>query len=104
MLKQGILYFILSMVIIFFAPYAKLLLAYAGIMYTYVHDAIDPLFGKGMIGDAFQDMCTLLLFPLVLAGLPALLYWMVKRKKMPYFIELTWLIWLIFAMSSYLTH
>lgn len=103
MLKQGIFYFILSLVIILFAPYAKILLTYANLIYTLVNSAIEPLFGQGMIGDAFQDMCTLLLFPLVLAGLPALLYWVVKRKKMPYFIELTWLIWLIFAMSSYLT-
>lgn len=102
MIKQSIIYFLLSLVVILFAGYAKALLAYANVLYMYINTALMPLFGQGYMGEAFRDMFTLLLTPLILAGIPALIYWIVKRSKMPYFIELTWLLWLTFAMSSYL--
>lgn len=102
MLKQSLLYLMLSLLVIVFAKYAKLFVLYADLFYTYINTLLEPLFGSGFIGEIFRNFFTLVLVPLVIAAIPALIYWLIKRKHMPYFIELTWLLWLIIAMSSYL--
>jgi hypothetical protein len=102
MLKQSLIYLILSAVIIFFSVYAKLLFMYMDVLYMYINQALKPVFGTGFAGELMRDLISLMLIPLAIAALPALLYWLIKRKKMPYFIELTWFLWLIIAISSYL--
>ncbi len=104
MLKQSVIYFVLSLIVIFFAAYAKAFLLYAAILYAFINALFEPVFGTGLIADALSDMLTLVFTPFLLAGIPALIYWLIKRKKMPYFIELIWLFWIIFALSSYLVH
>ena len=100
--KQGLLYLLLSMLVIMFAKYAKLFVLYADIFYTYINTLLEPLFGSGFVGEIFRNTFTLVLVPLTIAAIPALIYWLIKRKHMPYFVELTWLLWLVIAMSSYL--
>jgi len=102
MLKQSLLYLLLSVLVILFAKYAKLFVLYADLAYTYINTFLEPLFGSGFVGEIFRNLFTLVLVPLGMAAVPALIYWLIKRKHMPYFIELTWLLWLIIAMSSYL--
>lgn len=104
MLKQSMIYLLLSMLVIMFAQYAKLFIIYADIVYTYINTLLAPLFGSGYIGEIFRNLVTLVLVPLGIAAIPALIYWLIKRKPMPYFIELTWALWLMIAMSSYLIH
>ncbi|MDF1826745.1 MAG: hypothetical protein P1U39_00475 [Legionellaceae bacterium] len=104
MLKQSLIYLLLSMLVIMFAKYAKLFVIYADIIYTYINTLLAPLFGSGFVGEVFRNLFTLVLVPLGIAAIPALIYWLIKRKHMPYFIELTWVLWLIIAMSSYLIH
>ncbi len=104
MLKQSLVYLSLSLLIILFASYAKTFFVYVNLFYVYLNTWLEPLFGQGLIGEAFRDMLTLMLTPFVLAGIPALIYWLVKRKKMPYFLTLIWAFWLILALSSYLIH
>lgn len=102
MFKQSLLYLLLSILVIMFAKYAKLCVLYVDLFYTYINTLLEPLFGSGFIGEIFRNLFTLVLVPLTIAAIPAFIYWLVKRKYMPYFIELSWLLWLIIAMSSYL--
>jgi uncharacterized membrane protein len=104
MIKHIVTYLILSLLIILFAAYAKIFFIYVNVLYVYIDTLLEPLFGAGLMGTAFRDMMTLVLTPLLLAGIPALIYWVIKRKKMPYFLETLWLFWLILAFSSYLIH
>lgn len=102
MLKQSLIYLILSFTLLFFATYAKLFFVYVNIIYSYINLGLENLFGSSFGGELVRDIITLMLVPLILAGLPALIYWLIKRKTMPYFLELLWLFWLILAISSYL--
>ena len=102
MLKQSLLYLLLSLLVIVFAKYAKLFVLYTDLFYTYINTLLEPLFGSGFMGEIFRNFFTLVLVPLAIAAIPALIYRLIKHKHMPYFIELTWLLWLIIAMSSYL--
>ena len=103
MLKQSLFYLALSLIVILFASYAKFVLVYATLLYAYIDSALTPVFSQGLIGEALKDMLTLVITPLIITGVPALIYWAIKRKQMPYFLELTWLLWLVFAMSIYLS-
>ena len=102
MLKQSLLFLLLSILVIIFAQYAKLFILYTDIVYTYINTLLEPFFGSGFVGEIFRNFFTLVLVPITLAAIPALIYWIIKRKHMPYFIELTWSLWVIIAMSSYL--
>ncbi|MDF1645856.1 MAG: hypothetical protein P1U61_02590 [Legionellaceae bacterium] len=104
MLKQSLIYFILSLLVVLFATYAKIFFVYVNLLYVYIDTTLKPLFGTGLMGEALRDMITLILTPFCLAALPALIYWLIKRKIMPYFIELIWVFWLILALSNYLIH
>jgi uncharacterized membrane protein len=104
MLKQSALYLVLSLLIVLFAHYAKLFFIYVNMLYVHIDTLLAPLFGKGVMGEAFRDIVTLALTPFLVAAIPASIYWIAKRKKMPYFIELIWFFWLILALSSYLIH
>lgn len=104
MLKKSLIYFVLSLLVVFFAPYAKILLLYINLLYARLLQLLQPMFGSTVIGEAFRDMIALILTPLLLATIPALFYWLIKRKKIPYLIELIWLFWLVLALSSYLIH
>lgn len=104
MIKQSILYLALSILIILFAAHVKFVFVYVNILYLHINQFIEPLFGTGFVGELFRDLFTLILTPLTIAAIPAGIYWLIKRKKMPHFIELTWFFWLVLAMSSYLIH
>jgi hypothetical protein len=104
MVKQSSVYLILSVLIVLFSNYIKLFFVYMNLLYAYLNAVLQPLFGSGIMGESFRDMVTLVLIPFVLAAIPALIYWVIKRKKMPHFLELIWLFWLILALSSYLIH
>jgi hypothetical protein len=104
LVKQSSVYLMLSLLIILYSHQMKLFFVYMNMLYAYINLLLQPLFGSGIMGEAFRNMSALVLIPLVLSGIPALIYWIIKRKKMPYFIELTWLFWLILALCSYLIH
>ena len=104
MIKQSTVYFILSLLIVLFSSYIQRFFIYMDLLYVYLNQRLQPLFGSGFMGEAFRDMVTLVIIPFAMAAIPALVYWVFKRKKMPYFIELIWLFWLIIAVSSYLIH
>ena len=102
MLKQSLVYLILSLLVVLFATYAKIFFVYVNLLYAYINNVLEPLFGSGLMGEAFRDMVTLIMTPCALAAIPALIYWLIKRKKMPYFLELIRILWLTLALSSYL--
>lgn len=104
MLKQSLVYLILSLLVVLFATYAKVFCIYVNLLYVYINNLLEPLFGTGLMGEVFRDMVTLSITPCALAAIPALIYWLIKRKKMPYLLELIWVFWLTLALSSYLIH
>ncbi len=102
MLKQSIVYLILSILIVLFANYAHLGIVYIDLFYTWVALTLTPLFNHGVYGILIRNVLSLVLLPLIIAGIPALIYRAIKGKKMPFFIEITWVIWLIIVLSKVL--
>lgn len=102
MLKKSLLYLGLSALVVIFAPYGKQLLIDINMLYTQLNQVLKPWFGATLFANSLRDTLTLILTPLLLASIPALIYWLFKRKQMPYWIDLTWIFWLILAFSNYL--
>ena len=104
MLRQSIIYLLLSFIIVVFAKYAHLLIVYIDMLYTYINLKLAPIFNNSELGIMIRDVLTLVLLPIIIAAIPALIYRVLKGKHMPYFIEITWFIWLVIVLSKVLIH
>lgn len=102
MLKQSIVYLILSVLVVLFAKYAHLLIVYIDIAYLYVTVQLAPIFSNSTSGYIIRNVCSLVLLPLIITGIPALIYQAIKKKPMPFFVEATWLLWLMIVLSKIL--
>ncbi len=104
MLKQGLIYLILSIIIVVFSSYAGVLIDYIKTLYGYLDFWLTPIFRISDTGAMIRGTLILVLLPLILTGIPALIYRLLKKKEMPYFMEATWIIWLIIVFSNLLNH
>ena len=104
MLKQSLIYLILSVVIVLFAAYAHLIIVYIDLFYTLINVKLTPIFSNSPLGMLIREVIALALLPVLVAAIPALIYWAIKGKTMPYFIEMTWLLWLVIVLSKVLIH
>lgn len=104
MLKQGIFYLVLSIIVVLFAQYATLLLAYIDLFYTFVNTKLALIFSGSEWGILSRKVLSLVLIPVVIASIPALIYRAIKGQQMPYVIEIAWLLWLVIVLSKILMH
>lgn len=101
-MKQGLIYLALSIVIVVFAEYAHVLIVYLDMLYTYVNLKLSPVFSSSELGILIRRVFSLVLIPVIIAAIPAVLYRLIKGSNMPYFIQITWLLWLIIVLSKIL--
>jgi hypothetical protein len=104
MLKQSLIYLLLSILVVVFAKYLHHLMTFINYLYHYVDNLISPIFSKGGIGQTVCNVILLVSIPALLAAIPALLYRLIKGSTMPHFIATTWCLWLIIVLSNLLIH
>ncbi|CDZ77470.1 hypothetical protein BN59_01753 [Legionella massiliensis] len=102
MLKQCLIYLLLSVLVIIFARYANMLVLYVDMLYVFINLKLTPIFSQGGLGLLIRKVILLVFIPVVIAAIPALSYRLVKGKDMPYFLETTWCVWLIVVLSNIL--
>jgi len=102
MLKQSLIYVILTIFVVIFSAYFHLLVTYIDQLYIYAEQHVAPLFNHNHTGSIFSKMIALIVIPVVLAAIPALIYRAIKGKDMPYFLTLTWCLWLVVVLSHFL--
>ncbi len=95
MLKNIAAILILSVVIILGMPYAQqgLQLILSG--HAWISDVLTNVFSGDTAGNIIHQLIALLIIPVVVAFVPAIIYWIIKRTWFPYFMELVWVIWLV---------
>ena len=98
MLKQSALYFIITVIVVLCARYLHLAIIYFDLMYTYFNVLLAPLFENTWL----RHVLILFSLPLAVTAIPAIGYHLIKKKNMPYFLETTWIVWLIFTLSNLL--
>tara|TARA_Y100000588_G_C13982882_1_gene808041 strand:- start:449 stop:778 length:330 start_codon:yes stop_codon:yes gene_type:complete len=102
LLKQSLIYLTLSVLIILFAEYAKVMVVYLDLFYTYINLKLAPVFSNSGMGILIRKVVSLIIIPVGIAAIPAFIYRLVKGSNMPYFIQVTWLLWLIIVLSKVL--
>ncbi|WP_133130354.1 hypothetical protein [Legionella yabuuchiae] len=102
MLKQGFIYLLLSIIIVVFAEYAQMIIVYLDMLYTFVNLKLAPVFSQSELGIMIRRVFSLVIIPILIAAIPALIYRLIKGKNMPYFIQITWLLWLVIVLSKIL--
>ena len=104
MVRQSFIYLFLSILVVIFAAYAQVLIVYLDFLYTYVNVQLKPIFSSSSTGELFRKVISLVLIPVVIACVPALFYRLIKGQHMPYFIQITWMLWLVIVLSKVLIH
>lgn len=102
MLKQAIGYLIISILVVICAKYAHLLIVYVDLFYIYINVTLAPIFSNTDLGILIRKIITLVLLPVFIVGIPALIYYGFKKERMPYFIQITWILWLVIVLSKIL--
>jgi len=77
-------------------------MSYIHSAFLYVGNFITPFFNLLDLGLLARKICILMIVPLTFTGIPALIYKAVNGKTMPWFMEATWILWLILVLSHIL--
>src|SRR5579872_6900741 len=102
MLRHTLIYLILSILIVVLAKYAHLLIVYIDMFFTYINIQLTPIFSQTGWGLIIRKILVLMLLPIIITGIPALIYRVIKGKDMPHFIPIAWIIWTIIVLSDIL--
>ena len=98
MVIQNLVYLALSILAVLFAKYVHVGIIYINMLYTYGDIFLTPFFSHTNVRHTLLLLC----LPLGLAGIPAILYRLIKKKMLPYFFEMTWVFWFVFVLSNLL--
>jgi hypothetical protein len=99
MLKQLIALIIFSLAIILLMPYVQQVVQLLMHAHAWVAELLTNVFSGGYAGRLARGLIALLSVPLLIGLLPAILYWLVKRNRFPYFMQIVWIVWLIQAAA-----
>ncbi|WP_233588673.1 hypothetical protein [Legionella sp. km535] len=99
MLRQSLIYLLLSVLVVVFARYAHLLIVYIDLFFTYINLKLTPIFSQTGWGLIIRKVLVLMLMPIIITGIPALFYRAIKGREMPHFIAIVWVIWTIIVLS-----
>lgn len=102
MLKKSLTYLIISILIVLCKSYIALGLAYFHYAYKEFVSVGAPFLQQLGFGAQLQNILLLVLFPAILVGIPASIYYALTRKQMPYFMETTWSIWIVIVLCHIL--
>lgn len=100
LMRTCLLYFAASLIVILCARYIHLTLVYMNTFYVYVNLLLSPIFNQVGLGKIVHQTLVLVLTPLILIGIPAQVYRLIKHKTMPYLLPLIWVAWVILVLCT----
>jgi hypothetical protein len=99
MLKQLSILIILSILLLVFSSQIQMLLTYLDASHHFLNVKLSFIFNTSPAGNIVQEVLCLLLIPVIIASVPAAIYFLIKRKFMPYFFHVLWSAWLVLFTS-----
>lgn len=102
MLRHGLIYLFLSILIVVFAKYAHLIIVYIDLFFTHINLKLTPIFSQTGWGLVIRKIIVLMVLPIIITAVPALLYRGIKGREMPHFIAVVWIIWTVIVISDIL--
>ena len=95
MLKHFLALIILAVLVILTMPYAHTLLDALVAGHNWIVDELKAVFSGGTAGNLLKQLIAALTIPLLVALIPAGIYWLARRHWFPYFMYIVWVVWLI---------
>lgn len=97
MFKQIIILLVLSLLIIVGMLYAQQGLQFLVAGHDWINEQLTQIFSGGQAGNIIRQLLALLAIPLIVGLVPAIIFWMIRRRWIPCFMEIIWVTWLIQA-------
>src|SRR5579863_4806179 len=97
MLKQIVILIAGSVGIIFSMSYAQQAVQLLLSAHDWISQILANVFSVRQAGNLLRGLIALLSIPVFVALIPTVLYWIIRRHRFPYFMEVVWIIWLIQA-------
>jgi hypothetical protein len=95
MLKHFLALILLAVLVILTMPYAHSLLDVLVAGHNWIVDQLKAVFSGGTAGNLLKQLIAALTIPLLVALVPAGIYWLARRNWFPYFMAVVWVVWLI---------
>jgi len=95
MFKHLIILILLSVLVVLFMPYAQQGLQAVITAHDWINEMLMQVFSGGQAGNITRQLIALLAIPVIAGLIPALIFWMVKRRWFPYFMDFVWVTWLL---------
>ena len=94
--RQSIIYLVLSFIVVLGAKYIQLGTHFIADGYGSINLKLVPY----LANDAVRHVLLMILLPIVIAGIPALIFRLIKKQNMPYYLTCTWVVWIILVLSN----
>lgn len=90
-----LLIILLTAAVVMFTPQAKQVIEVLISAHTYVTNLLSDVFSGGNAGNIAKGIVAMLIVPVLAGFIPSLLYFLVRKKWCPCFMEIIWIIWLL---------
>ena len=97
MINKFIFLLIFSCIVIFGMPYAQQVIQYLVNAHDWIAHALKTVFSDSHVGNALRGLLALLIIPLATGLIPAILYGIVRKRVLPIFMDIVWIVWLLQA-------
>jgi hypothetical protein len=97
MFKKLLALLVFSAAFIFFMPYAQQGVQLLLTGHERIADALTNVFNGGDTGNMVRAFIALLSIPLIVGLIPAIIFWLIKRTWLSFFMDIVWFVWLIQA-------
>lgn len=84
------------LVVLFKAQFAELIHAIAS-LHNMISDKLAGLLTGFSAGALVAHLLSLVLIPIIVALIPAFIYWIIYRSEMPHWLVVVWVIWVMLA-------
>jgi hypothetical protein len=99
MIKHIIAIILVSIAVILAMPSAQHGLEIILSAHDWVSETLKNVFSVGQTGDLIRQLIALLAVPVLVGLIPAVVFWLTRRKWFTYFMECIWVVWLIQAAA-----
>lgn len=86
---------LLTAAVVMFTPHAKQVMELLLSAHTYVSNLLSDVFSGGNAGNISKGIVAMLIVPVLAGFIPSLIYFLVRKKWCPWFMEIVWVIWLL---------
>jgi len=95
MVKHLIILVLLSVLVVLGMQYPQIGVKGLLAAHDWVSQLLTQVFSGGQVGNTIRELLALLCIPVVVGLIPSIIYWVVRRHWVPYFMEIVWIVWLV---------